>query len=257
MNEDDYAFLNFCEQTFHLTGRLPNEYQSIAVGHSKRTYQRCVKLPVFNKALDARGIREGYASLDGDGNIDPQLTPEMLNAANVLLDLRDNRSAIKKLKELAIPTQKYETWLRDESFQRYLMIRSQKLLEINGHEAHLALIQRVRAGELGAIKYFNEITGYYVPERTKGVDVQSVILRVIEIIQIHVSDPAIQSAIADGLLEIVRENAPQLNHEPVIRPQIKQSLKPLPSIPTRPLLGIEEEPEPVKPQPIIPTEILR
>lgn len=221
MNEDDYSFLNFCEQWYYTCGKLPTLQQSMSVGHNKSTWNRCLKLPIFNKALEGRGITP-FSSFDSDGNVPATLSSEQLNAASVMLDIRDGRPQKKKLTDLGIATQKWDTWLRDPIFQQYVMTRAEHLLGSNGHEAHTALLERVRAGELGAIKYFNEITGRYIPERTKGVDVQSIILRVIEIIQIHVADPTTQSKIADSLLEIVKETSAQYNGQPVVRPAIKR-----------------------------------
>ncbi len=70
------------------------------------------------------------------------------------------------------------------------------------HEAHLALVDRVRSGDVSAIKYFNELTGRYLPQRSNNVDVGLVLMRVVEILQKHISDPELQEVIGQDLMQL-------------------------------------------------------
>lgn len=215
MNSDQYSLLLFCEQMFLMTGRLPDESTCAAAGHSGAVYKKCIKLPVFNLGLSQRGIRP-YNELRGDGSVSRQLSPEQLQAANIILDQNDNRSRKKKLSDLKIPTERWETWLRDPAFQEYLHVRGEAVLGDHSHDAMLSLVKRVQVGDIAAIKYYHEITGRFIPSRERGVDPQQVLLRVMEIIQRRVGDPQVQMLIADDLIELAKESSSQFQGTPLV-----------------------------------------
>lgn len=200
LTNKDHDLLNYMEQVWLTDGYLPTEEKCVQVGvTTKSHYKKCMESTDFRHALIARGISIG-------SNEHGVLTEEQLVVANAMLDLRDNRSQSKKLKELNVPTQKWEAWLRDPAFQSYLRTRAENLLGDNSHEAHLALVDRVRSGDVSAIKYYNEITGRYVPGLKDTVDAQAIIMRILEIIQMRVKDTELQALIADDLLALARAN---------------------------------------------------
>jgi glycine cleavage system pyridoxal-binding protein P len=68
---------------------------------------------------------------------------------------------------------------------------------------------------LGAIKYFNSLTGRYREKQSAGVEVNvtnvtgsDMLIRVVEIIQTHVKDPATLEAIANDILSLTNPTAP-------------------------------------------------
>jgi len=80
--------------------------------------------------------------------------------------------------------------------------------------AHLSLIDRVAQGDLGAIKYFNAMTGRFREKSAAGVEVNvtnvsgsDMLIRVVEIIQTHVKDAATLQAIADDILALTQTGA--------------------------------------------------
>lgn len=190
--------LNLFEQEWMLHGSVPSKERCEGYGFAGVFYDRALKDSEFVQALVARGIRLSGVT-DNDTAI---LTEEQLVCANTLLDVSDNRSRKKKLAELGIPTQKYEAWLRDPAYQSYIRQRGENILGDNTHEAHLALVDRVRAGDVTAIKYYNEITGRYVPGLRDRVDANALVMRVLEIIQRRVTDPQLQAAVAEDLIAL-------------------------------------------------------
>ena len=199
LSDAEHEFLNYIEQEYLVHGGIPTAQvcveRSIA---TQQFYTRCFKKADFRHALAVRGI--ALRGLDGPDA--GRLSLEQLTVANAMLDLRDNRSQKKKLTEYGIATGKWEAWLRDPVFQNYLRTRSEALLGDSLHESHLALVDRVRSGDLGAIKYFNEITGRYVPNATEKADVASIIGLVVEVIQRHVQDQATLKLLADDIMLI-------------------------------------------------------
>lgn len=194
-----HEVMTYVEQEFLVSGMVPTPEKAEELGIcSKVYYGNCLSSADFRAGMVVRGI-----SLRGiSGSDNGILTAEQLTVANIMLDLRDNRSQKNKLKDCNVPTQRWEAWLREPAFQNYLRRRAEALLGDNLHESHLALVDRVRTGDINAIKYFNEITGRYVPNATEKVDVNGILIRVLEIIQKYVKDGDALGFIADELMAL-------------------------------------------------------
>lgn len=157
------------------------------------------------------------------------LTPIQLIVANTMLDLIDTRSQKKKLQDLNVSTTTYNTWLKDPTFQGYLKERAEGMLGENQHEAHLALLDKVRMGDLKAIELYYEYQGIYtrasasqVNANQVAVDVQNLLVRIIEIINDEVDDPNTAARIADkfkGLMQ-ARTIAGELVQPTIEQPEI-------------------------------------
>lgn len=221
IDQNEYRILTYCEQFFLQYGRLPNTGDIVEAGYSKQAFHVCLKLPQFQLGLEQRGIVP-YALLNSNGKIPEGLTSEQLVAANTMLDLIDNRSQKKKLQDLEITSQTWNAWLRNPRFNAYLRARSEALLKDSIHDSHLALVDRVKSGDINAIKYMNEITGRFVPAQTKGVDLHEVLFKVLEIIQQCVTDPNVQALIAGKLMEIAEPHVARLDGQPVIAKEFKE-----------------------------------
>lgn len=210
---DTYTrLITFFEQFWHLYAMLPTERQTTDIGLcDSDEYRDIVSSQLFVSSCDALGMPDPTPLTLGNpdisvrsiSNIDTLLTPEQLAAANTLLDLRDNRSQKKKLQDLNISTTKFEAWLRDTNFQTYIRTKAENMLGDNQHEAHAALLDKVRAGDMKAIQYYNEVTGRYRPVSLNAgqtVDVRAVLIRMLEVLQKHLSDqPMLLAVIADEL----------------------------------------------------------
>lgn len=199
LNEQQWELVNFTEQEYLSHGSIPTADRINNLGlASPETWRAFLKNEDVRGSLLARGIPLSHLT----GGKSHALTEEQLTAANTMLDLRDNRSQVKKLKDLGVPTQKWEAWLRDPGFQNYLRTRAEGILGDNQHEAATALLDRVRSGDTNAIKFYYEITGRYSQQRNDSVNVPALLMRVMEIIQKHVSDAQIMSDIADEFLTL-------------------------------------------------------
>lgn len=223
LTDEQKLLLAFFEQNWYLHSVTPSAEKAFAHGFSETTYNTALKSKDFLEALTRRGISYSISAYGGgDGSSSslastgtgtgpaprPRgvLTPEQLTAINVILDFRDTRSQKKKLQELQISSARWNGWLREPVFQDYITRVSEHLLTDNLHESHLALVDRVRSGDIGAIKYFNEMTGRYTQAKNDKVDVASVLMRVLEIIQVHVHDPIILTNISKDFLVLAEAN---------------------------------------------------
>lgn len=226
LNKEQYEFLVWYEQRYWSTGALPG-YQAVVssgIEMEEDWYWECWMNPRFVDSLRARGIPEHLIeehtnpmdTLDVNrrgkfkGRI---LTEQQMQVANIMLDTLDKRSKLKKLTELGITTVTYNNWLRDPVYRRYCLERAEDLLLQNQAQAHLSLINRVEQGDLTAIKYFNSMTGRFreKADAAVAINVQNntvlgndVLIKVVEIIQRHVKDPAVLDSIASDILELTR-----------------------------------------------------
>lgn len=180
---------SFIEQQYNLTGKILTAEQAfeefgIPVGH----YKKVLSNPLHREALEEKGlIFERFEASDWSKDA---LTPKQLMTANAMLDLTDTRSDKKKLQDLEVHTQTWQAWLKDPVFKNYLRVRAEQMIGDNAHQADLAFLDRIRAGDMKAIGMWYEMTGKYTPQRANAsqVDVQNILTKVIEVIIEEVDD---------------------------------------------------------------------
>lgn len=233
LTSEQYKLLLYTEQNYWRRGSLPSyeDITSDGVLLDEALFYETWSNPRFLDGLRGRGIPEHLlAAMSGtspdyspagksafDGRV---LTEQQLTVANVMLDVLDKRSRLKKLTELGVSTAEYNSWLRDPLYRRYCLERSEGILEEAQPIAHLSLVDRVTQGDLSAIKYLNSMTGRYREKTSAGVEVNvnniqagsDLLIKVVEVIQRHVKDPDLLSAIGDDILKIA-------NPEPITKPQ--------------------------------------
>lgn len=185
---DKAQLVSFIEQHYALTGKILSADQAleefgIPVGH----YNSVLDDPKCKEALEEKGIV--FQRFTGDWTA-KSLTPKQLLAANSMLDLTDTRSQKKKLQDLKVHTQTWQSWLKDPVFKEYLATRASQMINENEHEADLALLDRIRSGDMKAISLYYEMSGKFVPQRAgnNNVDIQNLLIKVIEIITEEVTD---------------------------------------------------------------------
>lgn len=155
---------------------------------------KLLKDPAVDKALENRGITLADVTL---------LLPEQLAAANTILDFSDSRSQKKKLEELGVTTQRYQGWLKQDKFQRYMRQRAEALLGETQHEAHTSLLRNVQRGDLNSIKLYYEMTGRWSSKTVGDLNVEFILIKVVEAVQKYVKDPVAIQQIAFELQGLV------------------------------------------------------
>jgi hypothetical protein len=241
LTEDELQFVTFMHQNYSLTGQVLSQASAEdLLGMTADEYADLMSDARVLAALDERGVTLKVISPVGDSEevgisnwvVQAQLkslTPAQLVIANTMLDLIDTRSQKKKLQDNGVSTATYNTWLKDPVFQSYLKERAEGMLGENQHEAHLALLDKVRMGDLKAIELYYEYQGIYtrasatqVNANQVAVDVQNLLVRIIEIINDEVDDPNTAARIADkfkGLMQ-ARTIAGELVQEQIHQPEI-------------------------------------
>lgn len=215
LTEFEIQLLTFLDQQYQLTGQLLTADKAYEeYGIPVKDFEAAFKKSGFRDSLAERGVVFERLGNNSDSWIAKSLTPLQLLAASALLDLTDTRTNKKKLQDLGISTAKYNSWLKDPVFKNYLAERANQLIGENEHEVQLALLDRIRAGDMKAIMYYNEMTGKYVPVSSQprpssnpnNIDIQAILVRVIEIVNEEVNDPKEILAISTRLRSLIGAN---------------------------------------------------
>lgn len=212
LNELEYELLTFIEQEYLLSGSIPSKDVCLTtLSMSSKKYDDLWKRDDFKTALMSRGISQKILQGIEENGV---LTPKQMLAVNTLLDINDNRSDSKKLKDLGIPTATYQGWQRDPAFRAYLHQRTELLFGDALTEANRALYDNVKRGDLGSMKQLWEMTGRWSSKPVNEMNIEWVLMKVIEVIQRHVTDPAQLSALAADLSAVQAEAVPSLYATP-------------------------------------------
>lgn len=255
LTSEELQFVTFMSQYYNIHGKVMTSEIAITDYYFElEEFNELIDNEKVQSALKERGVIQRQRPTDTQPTSKPSpldmatkadswktktLLPEQLVVANVMLDLVDQRSYKKKLQDLGIPTTTYAAWLKDPVFYQYLQQRSEEMLKEYGHEAHLALLAKVQMGDMTAIKYMNELTGRYKEQAAAlnqngntGIDFQSMIIRIIEIINDEVNDPDVAIAISERLKGLISATtmANQLTSAEIIQPKVMQARELTPSM---------------------------
>lgn len=199
LNDKERKIISYCEQQWFLQGVLPTpETLCDKFNITHRAIKQFLDNEEVQQSFDARGI----PTISGR-----DLTPEMITALNTMLNVYDRRSERKKLADMGLTERKWDSWRRDPKVQEYMATRTEQILSGALPDAHLALVERVRNGDLGALKFYYEMTGRYTGQGS-NLDIRDLLNRVFEVISLHVKDPATLTALAGGILGLAGIDPP-------------------------------------------------
>ncbi len=220
LDEEEFDFVNIVHQHYVTHGEFLTPVGLEKYGISEYDYKRLIAKPKVLTAIRQREVPikeaiEGAAEWRKNA-----LSAEQIMAANFMLDLNDTRSDKKKLQDLGISTQQWNAWMREPAFAEYLENNVSHLIKTSAHEADVALLDKVKAGDLASIKYFHEYTNKYVSRANQpagttvnvGLDGDAARLRailsdVIEIIVDEVDDGAVGARIGDRIKALAAKYA--------------------------------------------------
>lgn len=136
-------------------------------------------------------------------NLYTRLTPQQVIAMQVVTDPTDKRSLGAKLKQVGINQTVWRAWLRNPVFAEAVRRTTEHLIQDTVALAHTRLAQKVDAGDMSAIKTLYEVSGRHDPNKQQMLDFAKVISLVLEVMQRHITDPAILRAIGDDLDSVI------------------------------------------------------
>lgn len=200
------------EQYWYEYNSIPTVDQLIVMTALSETFIReCFRDERFSVALRNRGL-----DLIPSAKL---LSPEQLALANSLLDFADDRPTKSKLAALNISARQYSAWLKQTGFKQYLNARAEQLFGDALPEAHSSLVRQVQRGDMGAIKLFYEMSGRWSSKTVEETNIEFLMMKLIEIIQRHVTDPIALGAIAEEIGSLVpsASSNPPVGALPVLR----------------------------------------
>lgn len=219
LNDEQIALADYFEQFYLINSSLPSrDFLVSTIGIVESLYDRCLSskewldhvegrevnireyLPVTGTASNIKKLRSAGKGLSG----------KQLAVCNLMLDFSDNRSDLKKLREIGVTTAQWEAWKRDPAVQSYLRARAENLLGDNQHLMQKAHLERIAQGDMGAIKLAYEMTGIFIPERgTKAnesaADTKMIIMRILEVLQRRITDPELLVAVGEDIMAIAQQ----------------------------------------------------
>lgn len=197
VSEGKVRALSYIERIWWETGSIPTEERiSDVTGLAPSTIKTYMRDEKFREALQRRGVQLIHSEEE------EILSLDQLTVAAMLVNTHDKRSMREKLEELQVETATLNSWLRDPRFTAHIRKRVEAKFADADTTAYLSLLKNMEAGSMDAIKMFMEMRGLYTPKLKMEIDVHTVLVSVVEIVQVHVKDPMILQAIANDLEQI-------------------------------------------------------
>ena len=150
----------------------------------------------FINALAARGID---LSLKDDPEV---ISPLQTLAVHLVFNTEDRRSLNEKLSTLNVTMPVWQGWVAQPRFRQYIRRRALQTNDVTATMALLELDKGVADGDHRAVELALRMGDLYSPKSEVNVNVESVIINVIEIIQKHVRDPLVLQAIATDMEQL-------------------------------------------------------
>lgn len=202
-NPKERQIVNFLEMEWFLKGSLPTpKTLSEKFDMTQAAVGSFLNRAETKASLAARGMPQ-VAHISG-------LSPEQVGFINQWCNLSDTRSERKKLSDAGITAKQWDGWKQDPKVKAYIAARAEEILGGAIPDAHLALVDKVRAGDMGALKFYYEMTGRYTGQQN-GIDPRQLLNKVFDIIAKHVNNPIALDNIAKDLMGLVGSVDPGAN----------------------------------------------
>lgn len=140
----------------------------------------------------------GALGIEVDPN-DLGLTAEQIGLVTILANVGDGKDLKRKLRDAGISWSKFEVWLKQPSFSAFYHKRMGDTVKDMIPFAQQQIAAKMASGDLGAIKFGYELTGFYNPNDKKQVDAQALIQIILDVIEEEVTDSSKLKAIANKI----------------------------------------------------------
>jgi hypothetical protein len=143
----------------------------------------------FRVALLSRGIEPGRNVADG-------LSAEMVACIRALTGPEEGLSVRQRLRGAGVTWEQYQGWLNFGPFRETLTKSSERGLRSSVALANAKLLENVDSGDLKAIQYVHELTGYFTPGKQQQLDAQQMVRDVMSVVLRRVTDTDTLMALA-------------------------------------------------------------
>lgn len=208
LTELQWDLIGYVEQFWAAHKRFPTMYElKRGLKVSKDNIESALYNELTERHLKARGIDWNVNTPVAEGLDQPEktinkLTKHQMAVAMVMLNPVDQRSTRKKLEALGVSETTYNGWLNNPVFLDFMQTQSEEIFGKAMPLVHTSLAQQAINGDTRATKLFYEVSGRYRGGQQETANVQMLIIRLIEVIQKYVKEPAVLQAIAEEVKEI-------------------------------------------------------
>lgn len=186
-NEKERQIIGYIESQWFLRGSRPTPQE---LAEKFQMTQQSIGTFLEREEVKASLTSRGIAPIEAN-----DLTADQIRVINLILNLSDTRSERKKLADENISARTWEGWKKNPKVRAYMQARAEDILGAAIPDAHLALVDRVRTGDISALKFYYEMTGRYTGQN-QGLDPKILLSKVFDIITRHVQNPIVLEAIA-------------------------------------------------------------
>jgi hypothetical protein len=151
----------------------------------------------FQRALEERGITPDRVEADG-------LSAEMVSCIRALSDPAPGLSVRQRLRGAGVSWEQFQGWLNFGPFREALTRASERGLKGAVALANAKLVESVDSGDLKAVQYLHELTGYFTPGRQQTLDAQQLVRDVMTVVLRRVTDPSLLMELA-GDFRVLQE----------------------------------------------------
>jgi hypothetical protein len=161
----------------------------------KPVITKVIESKPYHQVLILRGIKQP-GSKDG-------LSADQMRALTILTDVSSSRSLEKRLKLAGISWFRWQAWLNDPIFRAAHDKLCEDIFKKAQSSIDVQVVSGALDGKLDFIKYANEMSGRFDPNRRAHADVQLILNGIVEIITRNVTDPEVLKRISSELSAVV------------------------------------------------------
>ena len=124
------------------------------------------------------------------------MSDEQFKCLAIITDPTRKGGLAARLKLAGVSYACHNNWMNQPEYRKAYMALAEAIIENSLADVNTGLADAATRGDISAIKFFYELTGRYNPKEQTQIDTMSVLMKVVEIISKHVTDPDTLTAIA-------------------------------------------------------------
>lgn len=138
------------------------------------------------------------------------LTEEQLKTLAIITNPELKGGLAARLKLAGVGHAKHSSWMNDPQYRECYNALAMQILDNALADVNMGLANSAARGDVAAVKFFYEVTGRYRPGDMpqQGQDVMQVLVKVVDIISKHVTDPVTLEKIAGEMTLLAAVAAP-------------------------------------------------
>lgn len=138
------------------------------------------------------------------------LTPIQVMVANAVLNHMDKRTVRQKLKEFEIKPSTWQGWMtHNKAFIDYINKKAGDDFAKLDYLTNVKITELIEDGDLAAIKLAKELSGQLTNKVQIDLNINLFLVKLVEVIQTHVSNPDERDAIATAVEALAIEFVPK------------------------------------------------